>query len=51
MGNRMTEVAESAAHMGLFAAPPVTAEATTSRVEVNTPCCGWWCSPSTPANC
>jgi len=37
MGNRMTEVAESAAHMGLFAALPVTAEATTSRVVVNNP--------------
>ena len=37
MANKLSDVTTSSAHLGLFEALPVTAEATTSRVVVNNP--------------
>ena len=37
MAQKMSRIAESSAHLGLLAALPVQAEATTSRVVVNNP--------------
>ncbi len=37
MANKLSDISTSSAHLGLFAALPVAAEATTSRVVVNNP--------------